>query len=144
MEFEIKTITPSEKIDIIIIIGLALLIFECILLKDYYPIVVLVAILCYVVFSFIKYKSSKPLLIDTKAIQTSHSASIKWDEITKVTFTVSFGRNYRDTIIFIYTNNQTYKIHTKDYYKSKEIRDLLEKICIEKSITRVVEDRGLY
>lgn len=70
--------------------------------------------------------------------------SINWNDVEQVLFTVNAGKDYRDVQIHIQISSGAYVIHPRYYKDYKEMRSLIEDICINKSIKYVTRDRGLY
>lgn len=84
----------------------------------------------------------KKVVIDQQGIQ--FSKTILWDVIEKVEFTCSSGQDYRDTQVVIYERTGKHIIHTALFENRKDLRDLIETVCVEKGIKYFVTDRGLY
>lgn len=62
---------------------------------------------------------------------------VKWEEINEILFTVW---SYTKNVIEISTNKKGYTIRIMLYEDGKELRDLIEEYCKNKSIKHKVED----
>ncbi len=133
-----------SHIDLSIICMLAALFglaIELFILKKYLLVLVVLLLLVLMIDRYLRL--AKQITVNSIGFQGGNT-SVNWDNVDRIKFTVSPGRDYWDTVIVVEAQSGIHTIHTKYYQNSKELRDLFQNICNEKSINYVVEDRGLY